>query len=102
MNRDPYEPSFRKIHDHLRRHESAISQLQDYAKRLAAQPRYIPVQNDTSDVEELRNHEVHYANVILLIGYGGFFALWSTCADRMHPATFGLLGLAMGYRCWRS
>lgn len=80
---------------HTQQQDNAIRELQRAVNQIASQPRSAPVSNQ-SDVEELRNAEIHYANVILLLGYGGFFALWGSCADRMHPATFGLLGLSMG------
>ncbi len=39
---------------------------------------------------------VHYANVIILLGYGGFFALWSAMAGKMPRGLFGTAGLLMG------
>ncbi len=95
MSRDPYESAFKSIHGHLNRHEKALGELQTYAKHIGSQPRHAPVQ-EPNDLDQLRAQEIHYANVVLLLGYGGFFALWGSCADRMHPWTFGGLGLAMG------
>lgn len=94
-SRDPLQSEFRKVWDQLRKQSGAIAALENDAQRRAAQARYTTTQG-TSEVDDLRKNELHYANVILLLGYGGFFALWSSCADRMHPATFGLLGLSMG------
>ena len=38
----------------------------------------------------------HYANLIILLGYGGFFALWSSLAGKMPRTSFGVAGLLMG------
>ena len=39
-----------------------------------------------------REHEQRYANTILLLGYGGFFALWANTAARMPALWFGVAG----------
>lgn len=42
--------------------------------------------------ERYTKENVHYANVILLLGYGGFFVLWSSLANRMPRGLFGIAG----------
>lgn len=43
--------------------------------------------------EQLREHEIRYANTIVLLGYGGFFALWATTAGDMPKQWFGWAGV---------
>ena len=44
-------------------------------------------------VSEQRTNEERYANTILLLGYGGFFVLWSSIHGRMPNLLFGICGL---------
>jgi len=42
--------------------------------------------------DRFRDHEQRYANTILLLGYGGCFALWRSTADSMPRIWFGVAG----------
>lgn len=46
--------------------------------------------------ERLVDQEHRYATTILLLGYGGFFALWGGQAGQMPKLWFGVAGLLMG------
>jgi hypothetical protein len=46
--------------------------------------------------ERYNTENIHYANVVILLGYGGFFALWSSLAGKMSRGLFGAAGLLMG------
>lgn len=48
-------------------------------------------------VERMEEHEQRYANTILLLGYGGFFALWASTAGEMPRSWFGAAGLLMAF-----
>ena len=53
-------------------------------------------QSDDDWVNAMHERETRYANTILLLGYGGFFALWSSIHGKLPALAFGLVGLSMG------
>lgn len=49
----------------------------------------------TKFLDDFAARQTNYTNVITLLGYGGFFALWESTSERMAPFFFGLCGLLM-------
>lgn len=49
-----------------------------------------------SQIQALRDDQSRYANTILLLAYGGFYALWASTAGNMPKSWFGLSGILMG------
>lgn len=93
--RNPFDEQMRKLFKHVNQQDAQIDALRKELARQSALPRYVP-NTEKNDVDDLRKDELHYANVITLLGYGGFFALWSACAGRLTALSFALIGLAMG------
>ena len=95
--RDPNERAWRDIQSQfqavkkgLERHDKQISDLGNYAQRLS-------MSNQGSDqwVDDMYERETRYSNTILLLGYGGFFALWSSTNGKLPAWAFGWVGLGM-------
>lgn len=99
FGRDPMERFTKDINDALRGHEERIRQIaaaQESLRRHLSSSGQSQHANTEESVLRLQDHESHYANTILLLGYGGFFALWANTAGNMPKGLFGLSGLLMG------
>lgn len=101
FGRDPRERQAQQINEAFKRQQRDIAALGREIARLDNQmhalSRSFPVRNPVNDAyEKYRAHEQQYANTILLLGYGGFFALWASTAEKMPPSWFGVCGLLMG------
>lgn len=86
------------INKAFQRQQQQLASLSERIHRLEQRPQQVasPYRAYDSSLEKFREHEQRYANTILLLGYGGFFALWSTTSDTMPKAWFGACGLSMG------
>lgn len=77
FGRDPRERAAAELRRELQNQRDALRQTQDELRR-TQQFQFQGTRVTSESVEQMRVHEEHYANTIMLIGYGGFFALWST------------------------
>ncbi|TQD51203.1 hypothetical protein FKV25_01865 [Lysobacter aestuarii] len=83
----------KRAFEHLNKRVQA---LEEGARRSHARLT-LPRSDAWDQLERHQEREVHYANVILLLGYGGFFALWTTVAGKMPAWLFGLSGLMIAF-----
>lgn len=100
MSNDPLPRLVREINARFERIEKG---MQQFANRINANDRNAQVEasmmNHDRAVQawdKLLTHQTYYANTILLLGYGGFFALWAVCAGKMTKPWFGVSGFLMG------
>lgn len=84
--RDPYEGNWNTINRAMGEFERRIGGLEAHVMATS-------VQNGDQWAEQQRSDQERYLNTILLIGYGGFFALWATTQSRLSMFWFGLIGL---------
>ena len=100
MGRDPSDRVTRQVNEQLQRINVAF---QDVHKRLralegqGARAAEVQAMNDDAarQVEEYESRGRAYTQVLLLIGYGGFFALWSQTVDKMSLWMFASTGLGI-------
>jgi hypothetical protein len=97
FGRDPAERFLADSRRALAQRDRAIEEQQRQITRLHQQFNEISRSASMSDgyqeaYTRFREHEQRYANTILLLGYGGFFALWASAAARMPKMWFGVAG----------
>lgn len=85
-------PSEKALQDALFRQK-----LQDFGRREQGQPPQAPRADLMASVDRIEEHEHRYATTIILLGYGGFFALWASTAGEMPKSWFGVAGLLMAF-----
>lgn len=93
MSRDPLQEMAKAVDRALADRDKRINQLEQLLRRLANN---VAAPSHSEGLDRWMQHNMHYGNAMLLIGYGGFFALWSSTAGDMPKGWFGLSGLLMG------
>lgn len=97
FGRDPRERAWADLKRTLDAHAEAIRGLQQHARQQPQAPPAHYVQlggaRPHEEDDKFREHEARYANTILLLGYGGFFALWSSTAGHMPKMLWGWAGI---------
>lgn len=97
FGRDPAERFAADMRRAMEKRDRAIKEQQLQIGRLNQQLNHVSRNTSMSDpyqeaYNRFREHEQRYANTILLLGYGGFFALWASTAARMPKTPFGIAG----------
>jgi hypothetical protein len=90
--RDPRERAHSQLNAAFEKQNQRIQQLERQLAMRSQQP-FLPPSHSGEEDEKFRDHEHRYANTILLLGYGGFFALWSSTAGHMPKILWGWSGL---------
>lgn len=93
LGRDPLEQFRKDVNRALAERDRRIQQLENHLVQVS---RAMSASKSRDSGEVWRQHNMHYGNTILLLGYGGFFALWSSTAGDMPKGWFGLAGALMG------
>ncbi|MFT3898454.1 MAG: hypothetical protein QM719_12310 [Thermomonas sp.] len=91
--RDPVQELARKAQQGFTQQAAQIDALRRQNQSLASQ---IASQNSQSraerTMEELKRSEEHYAQVVMLAGYAGFFTLWTQTKSQMSLWMFASTG----------
>lgn len=89
MDRNPLKRFEEDVRSAINSLASRVSNLENNSRR----PMVTQMDKAGSNwLAEQEEDQTRYLNTILLIGYGGFFALWATTHGKLAPFWFGLIG----------